>query len=111
MQGCDCWGLVRLVSREQYQRELPRLVYDDADDMRASAALVDGMRPDAAWRKLDAPVPGAILLLRIAGLAVHCGLVLSDHLMLHTLRGHHAALDRYTGQRWGSRIDGAYLYG
>ena len=108
LTGVDCYGLVRMVMARELNVNLPDLRYQSSDDMDDASGAVEETRP--RWRKLDKPVFGSVLLMRIAGYPVHVGLVLDDEFMLHCLPGHQTVLERYTGTKWRSRIDGAYVY-
>lgn len=109
VDGVDCYGLVRLIFQREYGVALPDLRYASADSFLEAEGAVMQARPD--WHKVQYPVPGSILLLRFWGEPVHVAVVLDHEFMLHCLRGHHSAIERFNGPKWQHRIEGAYTYG
>ena len=115
--GCDCWGLVWLVYREQFEVDLPsyRGTYVSAADKADVARLLDGGR--SGWRavSLDQVECGDVALLRYSdGTPAHVGVMLDQRRMLHVHEGIDttiAHLDRRTPVRWRDRLDmiGRYL--
>lgn len=93
--GCDCWGLVRLVYQEQRGILLPAYSDVDGEDLRAIArAMLEGCdgRKASPWVAAPAPWRAFDVVLmcgpdRSPGggrLPVHCGVMVSPRLMLHT---------------------------
>lgn len=103
--GADCWGLVRLVLREQYGVEIPRF-YSGPDRLDGISAAFASSVP--SFRRMDIPGTGCVILLRINGTPCHVGVDVGDGMMLHTLRGHDSALEGYGSPRWAKRIEGYY---
>jgi cell wall-associated NlpC family hydrolase len=108
--GCDCWGLARLVLEERYGVR----VKDFSD---CYATIEDGQTIEAlcrieaeSWECVDQPQPGDVVLLRVAGLATHVGIVVAPGVMLHVMRGMDAVVERYDGPIWRPRIDGFFRY-
>ena len=106
----DCWALARKVLREVFGKDMPTFEHP-VEDAREFAAVVSESLPLADVDKVNDPRSGDIVLMRIAGQPCHIGVVCGtagDRNMLHTLRGHDSALDRYDGTRWGARVEGFY---
>lgn len=87
MTGLDCWGLVRIVMREQAGIELPLLAAVPADDPRAiSAAIV--AETNSEWSEIDEPqeLDVAVLwsVVGVRRLELHVGIVAGRRLLLHT---------------------------
>ncbi|MBL8967961.1 MAG: C40 family peptidase [Spirochaetaceae bacterium] len=106
-EGCDCWGLARMILRERFGKELPEFAHDSVD-RRALAALVDASLPLVNAVLIDAPEAGDIALLRLLGEPCHVGLCVGDGYMIHSLRAHDSALERFASPRWASRLEGFY---
>lgn len=109
--GCDCWGLVRLVLQEQFDVELPSYVedYETTADRQEIEQIIH--RESAQRAAIVAPAfaqLGDVIILRIEGRPRHCGLVIAPGLMLHVLKGINAALERYDGMLWKHRVVGIY---
>ena len=110
--GCDCWGLVCLVYREQFGIDLPSYdgAYASAADKTEVARLIAGGQCD--WARVDPPLaqPGDVGLFRYAdGTPGHVGIMLGPRRLLHCHEGLDttvADLDRRTlGLRWRDRLD------
>ncbi len=116
--GCDCYGLVRLVLRERFGVEVPSYAgeYPDALEYAEVAALISRcllalpVAEDGLWCEIANPVPGAVILLRIAGEPWHVGVIVAERWFLHVRPGTDSCLERYDSIRWRRRIAGFYRY-
>jgi cell wall-associated NlpC family hydrolase len=106
----DCWGLARVVLRDQYGIEdLPDYVdsyLSCRDKVSVSAAVRDGLM--FGWRKVDKPQPGCLVILMLAGRPWHCGVMVASNVMLHTTEGTGAVIERIDSLQWKNRIEGFY---
>lgn len=105
--GVDCYGLVALVNREQFGRRVPDYAYASSMDRVAVAGTVDAYLA-IDWRKVDAPEPGDLVMLSIAGRPWHCGVYVAPGLMLHAIDGMLSGIDRLDSVRWHRRFCGFY---
>jgi cell wall-associated NlpC family hydrolase len=84
-KGCDCFGLVRLFYREEFNITLP-----DYTDYEENWHLLDARRITKSYtkfgfsKKKDAPQYGDVLLLDEAGYPKHLGVVVAGGYFLHT---------------------------
>jgi cell wall-associated NlpC family hydrolase len=115
--GCDCYGLVAMVLREQFGADVPSYAeeYETATDQEEIAALIDserrgGVATGAGWRFVYAAQPGDLVLLTIAGRPWHVGILVAPNAMLHTRPGANAVLERLDAPKWKHRIVGYYRY-
>jgi cell wall-associated NlpC family hydrolase len=108
--GCDCWGLVRMVYRDQLDIELPDFCdgYRDTRDGEAIAALSRAERE--RWLAVSNPQPFDVISLRVRGLPWHVGVVADRGRMLHVLRGCDAVVESYERPLWSQRIEGFYRW-
>ena len=111
--GCDCWGLLRLVLAEQFDTQIPAfhgMTWQPGDDRRALAAFMDEHRD--IWSEVPAgqEQPGDGVLMRLMGHPIHCGIVVAPGWMLHVEGGADAAAEPYTDIRWNRRVLGFYRY-
>ena len=108
-KGCDCYGLVKLLYREEFGLSLPEVgdLYTSAYkrhevDKTLSAHI------DYDWCKKvqkDEPLkPFDMLVFRIAGTDHHVGLYIREGYMLHVVEGSDSGVERYTGVRWGKQL-------
>ena len=91
--GCDCWGLVRLILGEVFGVEVPSHAgrYDGVADHEGIAALVEQDTKADDWLEVarDAARSGDVVLLRMRGLPIHVGIFAGPGLVLHTLARDH----------------------
>jgi cell wall-associated NlpC family hydrolase len=111
--GCDCWGLFQLVSREVCGVELPTYGgvawRPDGDD---AAVAHDAARHAALFSQVDPTEAraGDGLLLRVMGMPMHVGVVVCPGWMLHIEAGADAVLEQYDAMHWKRRVLGIYRY-
>jgi cell wall-associated NlpC family hydrolase len=101
--GVDCWGLIRMVHRDVWGRELPAFAY--GGDRQERAAL---FKAEADFLSRDVPTGevGDAVFLRVAGVVGHVGLVLGDGMMLHAKEGADSCIEPYDRGRWARRVEG-----
>lgn len=100
--GCDCWGLARLVAREQFGVDLPS--YNDGYVTVADAAEIARIihREKQPWTEIPQgqEQSGDFVLLLIARQPIHVGVVTARPWMLHIEKGCDAVHARYDDIRW-----------
>ena len=116
--GCDCWGLLRLVLAEQFGTNIPSfdgstwksgLGREESDRQRAELeALMDANK--APWRPVDRGQEraGHGILLRQMGKAMHVGIVVAPRWMLHIEEGANAVATEFEGLLWKRKVVGIY---
>lgn len=109
--GCDCYGLIRIVYRDVLGIRLPEYkeVYSNTKDNKGMSALF--MNESAKWKKVISPILFLdVVVLRVDGLPIHCGLVVAKGKMLHSLRACNSAIESYNELLWKNRIVGFYRH-
>ncbi len=108
--GCDCWGLLRLVYLEQLGVELPSYADDNADAAEVSETrrVVEAKRD--SWERVAIPRPGDAVLMKIHGEPVHVGVYIGDGEMLHVRGGANACVQRLSAPFWRQAFEGFYRY-
>ena len=106
--GCDCWGLCKLVYREVLGVDLPDLgdSYSEAYargevDETVAATVGQEWNVDVTaqpWRPLD------VMIFTRAGVECHVGLYVRPGEMLHVIEGTAAAYERYDTVKWKRRL-------
>ncbi|WPY94671.1 NlpC/P60 family protein [Limimaricola variabilis] len=111
-QGCDCWGLARLVYREQLGIDLPSYSGDYAgtEERHEIAHLIGIARVDWPWREVLHLAPFDMLLFRRGRLTCHIGVVIDARRMLHMDATDHAKVADFRTGRWATRRTGAYRH-
>jgi cell wall-associated NlpC family hydrolase len=108
-EGCDCYGLVLLIYKEQYKIILPTIdEYKDALDKKDINKYVDKYQPIIQGTKLEKPEEGAIVLLGSESLSDHVGVVLSDNMMIHTTEELGVVVEELSSTRIRNKIKGYY---
>lgn len=112
--GCDCWGLVALIYKREYNIILPDYLdcYAAADDKEAISDKISDEKNNQ-WISVEAgkETSGDVVLLRMYNLPMHVGVVLKPRkLMLHTLKGINVSVERYNDVRWQNKILGFYRH-
>lgn len=106
--GLDCWGLVRLVYKNEFDIDLP-----DFKEIRSSALDI---RPEQIeqekenWIQTTVPEPGSIVLVRVKGLPIHTGVMIDNTRFLNILPGANCVIADTTNFKWRDRIIGFYNY-
>ena len=91
-EGCDCWGLVRLVLAEVAGIDLPTYGEISADELLKIAHAIEFERASPDWIDVSAMQrrPLDVVVMRRFGEAgrapVHCGVMLDARRMLHTMQ-------------------------
>lgn len=110
--GVDCWGLLRLVYREQFGIDLPSFTEDYSTDYEKAeiAALIAGnLKP--AWQEIASGQEreGDAILLRVGG-RMHVGIVVERGRMLHSHKSG-AVCQAYGYGVWRGKAVGFYRWG
>lgn len=106
--GADCWGLVRLIYKEQMGIDLPSNAEIDGAEVDHVVEAIAKAREN--WLRVDSPRVGDVVLLRIMGKVAHIGIVSQQGKFLHCREGFDAAEESYTSGKWKHRVEGFYRY-
>ncbi len=112
-RGLDCWGLVRLVFREEYSIELPSIhTYSDTkDDVAGMKAAIE--KEQKKWipiEDIEDAIDGDVLILRMAGHPIHVGLVVGDGEFIHAYEGQNVVKENYQSRRWKNKVVNVYRH-
>ncbi|KQZ31574.1 hypothetical protein ASD50_14995 [Mesorhizobium sp. Root552] len=111
-EGTDCWGLLAMVYAERFGIVLPsfRDDYQTAADGEAVAGLINGHRSE--WTEVPAGEerPGDALLMSLAGMPRHIGVVVCKGLVLHIERGAGSLIEGYHSMRLRRRVLGFFRH-
>jgi len=111
--GCDCYGLVRLVLRNEYGIDLPELTNDylDALNVKETARLFEKQLPVIAGEKIPVPQEKAVVVITEHGVPAHVGIVAGGGYILHTGIKTGSICQRETHPGLRGRIEGYYHVG
>jgi murein DD-endopeptidase / murein LD-carboxypeptidase len=107
--GCDCYGLVWMVLREQCGIELPSYAADyatAADQIEIARMLAGECAARGEAVTAGQENRGDLIMLRIGRHECHVGLVVNPRLMLNVRRGVNSCLERYDAPMWRERVAG-----
>ena len=105
--GCDCYGLVCLVYKEQLNIELPDFkgIFTDHDIATLRRVAKEMKSYKEKWQRVQTPQLYDVVMLRTGAYTWHVGLVLDNHRMLHVMTGINSVVEDYTGRYWGNRVE------
>ena len=112
-EGCDCYGLIRLVLQNEYGIILPELSddYTNALNVEQTAKLFAQHLPVIASVKLKEPRESAVVVLTERGKPSHVGIVAGNGYILHTGAKTGSVCQRSTHPGLRGRIEGYYSVG
>lgn len=107
--GVDCWGLVRLIYKQEYNVSLPSFVDDYAlsDDDRIGELFAQYKE---GWTTLTQPKPGCAVIFRMFGTESHIGVVVDNTHFIHVREGRDSVIESLENAKWSKRIVGFYEY-
>jgi cell wall-associated NlpC family hydrolase len=113
--GLGCWGMVWLVYREQFGRDVPAYAENHftTNDSYEVGKLVAG-EIVTKWVPVEpgTEVVGDAVLFRVGGWPSHIGVVVdpAEKKFLHSFLGTDSCVDRWDGPRWRRRLTGFYRF-
>ena len=107
--GADCWGLARLVYKQEYNINLPSFStdYTMGDTARIEELL---NQYKEGWDKLDSPEAGSIVLFRLFGVVSHVGIMINNTQFIHNSATIDTCVETIDNPRWKKRVFGFYKY-
>ena len=104
MDGCDCYGLVRLLLTDLYGKLLPLFANDETE----YAPLINSGLATIGATGIPKPEEGALVILRYLGLPVHIGLCIDGTRVIHTEKFKGVHIEALSSRHIASRIVGFY---
>lgn len=108
--GLDCWGLVRLIYKEQKDIDLPSFSeeYLNSDDVRHNEEVI--ARHKEGWSLSNDYTVGDVALFRINGSESHVGVIIDDNKFIHAREGNSVTIEKLDSVQWRRRLVGVYKY-
>lgn len=114
--GADCWGLCVLaykydlgVDLEKFQ-DVAYVSRDTAEPTKESVELIKAGWLGTLFKEVDTPRRGDLIIVRVAGMPIHIGYMLSSSEMLHSSKKSGVSVANINGIKWRNRIEGIYRY-
>lgn len=113
-RGVDCWGLIWLVYRNEFNIDLPK--YDSVFPDESIESIRDAHNHiekvnENSFRVVETPSERDVILLRIYGnLVSHVGLYIGSGMMLHIMSGINSVVEDVNSIRWKHRVVGYRRY-
>lgn len=110
MDGCDCYGLVRLVLLNEYDYVLPLLTtgYSDALETDKTSLMFQENTPLILSEKIEFPEEKAIALIQTRGLLSHVALYAGDGFIIHARHKTGVVCERLTSPWLSACLRGWY---
>lgn len=107
--GLDCWGLVRLVYKNELNIDLPSFSaeYDTSDNERLEELFAQYKE---GWESTDCAEVGDVVIFRIFGYESHIGVCVGDNNFLHVREGRDSVIESLDNAKWNRRITGFFKY-
>jgi hypothetical protein len=107
--GLDCWGLARLIYKNEYNITLPSFSteYEDSDAERIAELIAQYKE---GWDSIDTPSEGTAVVFRILGHESHIGVAVSNTHFIHAREGYDSAIESFDSPYWRKRIVGHFKY-
>ena len=110
--GCDCWGLARIIYKEQLNIDLPELLgYKNTKDSKKISELYEVEHTRWSEISLGDEKPFDVLVFKILGMPTHIGVVVDKGFMIHCEYGIGTHITDYKKDfQWKKRLAGIYRY-
>lgn len=108
--GLDCWGLVRLVYKDQFDIELPSLSeqYSTGKDHEQVSEVL--AREKENWTIQQTAEVGDVIVFKMLGAETHVGVYLGDSKFLHIREGVNSVVESVDSRLWKNRLVGYFKY-
>lgn len=103
-KGCDCYGLVKLLCKELDNKDIPNYIYENSQDAENGKIYLEELKK-GKWKRCEAK-KGAMILLRIDGIANHCGYMIDNTSFIHITKKAGVTIAKITDNAFKDRIIG-----
>jgi cell wall-associated NlpC family hydrolase len=109
-KGSDCYGLVRLIYKNELGIDLPSFDNYESTKKRDQVSKNINDVKDSLFVTPEKPKPFDIIILRFCNLPMHIGIVTKNNFMLHCSKDVGVSHENYTGMRWKNKVLGFARY-
>lgn len=107
--GVDCWGLARLLYKDEFGIDLPSYTEEYIGGTDPHIVEAVNLYKDN-WEDTTTPDIGDLCLFNIFGEPMHVGVFIGDNKFLHCRRGSDSVIESLTNIKWKNRFVGFYKY-
>lgn len=105
-QGCDCWGLIRLIYADELNIILPNI-----DNEYHSNKMLALNNEAPRWLKVDTIKPFDVLVFKFGRAMLHVGLAIGNGLFVHNEdKASMSCVDLHDEQPYSSRLHAIYRH-
>ena len=109
LEGADCWGLARLIYKEEFNIELPSFSGEyDINDPKLLQEMI--VQHKEGWQQIYTPEEGCIVVFRMFGAESHIGVAISATQFVHAREKYASAVENFSSVEWKNRIAGYFKY-
>lgn len=107
MEGSDCWGLVRLIYKNELGIDLQDYseLYESTNDREKLSKIVES-ESEQNWISVDAPKEFDVVILNLRGVPMHVGIVTKPNHMIHCAKGINTVHEHFGTARWKHKVMG-----
>lgn len=110
INGCDCYGVVRLILTNEYGFDLPMLLgdYTNALNIAETKRLFMQNVPILCGERISGPEEKAVALMRFGGRLCHVGLYAGDGCIIHSRHNVGVVIERLSAPTLAGCVEGWY---
>lgn len=105
--GIDCYGLVRLVYKEELGIDLPSFAEEGINPERTQELI---SQYKEGWEPTENIQAGDVVIFRVMGVDAHIAIAVSSTHFLHARQGYNSAIESFDSPKWKTRLVGSYKY-
>lgn len=105
--GCDCWGLVRLIYKNELGIDLPDYLdcYETTNDREKLSSVIKE-QTEKNWVSDQEHKEFDVIILMMRGVPMHVGVVTKKNHMIHCARGIGTVFENFKTARWKHKVMG-----
>lgn len=109
LEGIDCWGLVRLIYKNEYNIDLPSFSEHYLEDDRARSEELINLYKEG-WEQTPHATEGAVVVLKVLGHLSHVGVCIDSTQFIHAQEGSGSSVQSFDSIKWANRVAGFFKY-
>jgi len=102
----DCYGLA-IEACKRFGKILPDAFYSSID-RSSNEILIESQKFTAKAKRINTPLPGAVVVITVGGRPSHIGVCLGDGSFIHAMKDINVRVSEFSG--YSKRIEGYYTW-